>query len=65
MEHGKPDAYLAPKCSLENCQWYEEPYFAGVAISIDGFCHKIPGGTSISHYRSNQNFVESQFNVSV
>jgi hypothetical protein len=28
------------------------------------FCHKVPGGTSISNYRSNQGFVESQFNIS-
>jgi hypothetical protein len=29
------------------------------------FCHKFPGRASLSHYRSNQGFVESQFNVSV
>jgi hypothetical protein len=28
------------------------------------FCRKFPGGISINHYRSNQSFVESQFNVS-
>jgi hypothetical protein len=29
--------YLAPMCTLENHQWWEEPSFAGAAISIDGF----------------------------
>jgi hypothetical protein len=36
MEHGKIDAYLAPKLALESCQWCKESYVAGAAISIDG-----------------------------
>jgi hypothetical protein len=27
-------------------------------------CHKFPGGRSISHYGSNERFVEGKFNVS-
>jgi hypothetical protein len=41
-EHEKLYAYLAPMCALGNCQWYKEPYFAGTAISIDGFLPQIP-----------------------
>jgi hypothetical protein len=41
-EHGKPHAYLAPTCALENCQCCEELYFASAAISIDGFRLQIP-----------------------
>jgi hypothetical protein len=29
-------------CALENCQWCEEPCFAGAAISKDGFLPQIP-----------------------
>jgi hypothetical protein len=41
-------------CALENCQWCEEPYFAGAAISVEGFLPQIP-----SHYRykESENFV--------
>jgi hypothetical protein len=50
-------------CASENWYWCGEPYFAGSAISIGGFRLKFPGGASISKNRSNQGFVESQFNV--
>jgi hypothetical protein len=29
-----------------------------------GICRKSPGGTSVSHYKPNETFVEGQFNVS-
>jgi hypothetical protein len=29
-----------------------------------GICRKFPGGTSLSHHRSNESFVEGQFNNS-
>jgi hypothetical protein len=28
-----------------------------------GICRKLPGGTNISHYGSNECFVDGQFNV--
>jgi hypothetical protein len=64
-EFGKPHAYRGPMCASENYLWCGEPYFAGAAISVSEILHKFPGGASISHYRSNKGFVESQFNVSV
>jgi hypothetical protein len=64
MEFEKPYASHESGCSLEICQWCGEPCFAGAAISIDVYQPQFPGGTSISHYRSNQGFVEGQFNVS-
>jgi hypothetical protein len=33
---GKPQAYHKLVCTLENCQWCREPYFAGTALSFDG-----------------------------
>jgi hypothetical protein len=51
MEHGKLHAYLEPMCALENSQWFEETYFAGAAISIDGFLPQIP---VLDKYRSLQ-----------
>jgi hypothetical protein len=35
-------AYRGPVCTSEDCQWYREPYFAGVAISVDRFLPQIP-----------------------
>jgi hypothetical protein len=34
-----------------------EPCVAGTAISVDGFCRKLPGGASISHYTPTECFV--------
>jgi hypothetical protein len=42
MAYEKPYAYLKPMCSLENCQWCEEPYFAVFAISIADILRQIP-----------------------
>jgi hypothetical protein len=58
MEFGKPYAYRGMMCASGNCQWCEKPYFAGTAISVMVFCSKFPGETIVSHYRSNQGFVE-------
>jgi uncharacterized protein (DUF433 family) len=35
-----------------------KPYFAGAAISVREILPQIPGGASISDYRSNLDFVE-------
>jgi hypothetical protein len=40
MEFGKPHVYRGPMSASGNCQWWEEPYFAGAAISIDGFVNR-------------------------
>jgi hypothetical protein len=37
-----PHAYRRPMCTSQDCQWCGEPYFAGAAISIDGFLQQIP-----------------------
>jgi hypothetical protein len=64
-EFGKPHAYRKPMCTSENCPCCGESYFAGAAIQVGEILPQIfPGGASISHYRSNQGFVESQFNIS-
>jgi hypothetical protein len=41
-EFGKPHAYGEPMCTSENCQWWEEPYVAGAAISIGEILPQIP-----------------------
>jgi hypothetical protein len=40
-EFGKADAYRGPMFAPGNYQWCGEPYFAGVAISIDGLLPQI------------------------
>jgi hypothetical protein len=49
MEFEKPYAFNELVCSLEICQWCEEPWFAGVAVLLDGYLLQFPGGTGISH----------------
>jgi hypothetical protein len=65
-EFEKPHAYREPMCASENCQWCGEPYFIGavISVSVGDILPQIPSGASIGHYRYNQRFVESQFNVS-
>jgi hypothetical protein len=60
MTSGKPYAFLEPVCAFEKCHWWGVPCFAGAA----GICRKFPGGTGISHHRSDESFVKDQFNDS-
>jgi hypothetical protein len=64
MEFGKPHAYRGPICTSGDCQLCGEPYFAGAAISIDDFMPQIPKRDKHKSNKSNQCFVEGQFNVS-
>jgi hypothetical protein len=38
-------------------------FFQALQFEEMDVCHKFLGGTSISHYRPNESFVEVQFNV--
>jgi hypothetical protein len=52
-ERGKSYAYLAPMCALENCQWWEDPYFVGAAVirHSRSWSHFLTDGQSISMSR--------------
>jgi hypothetical protein len=49
MKLGKPHAYRALKCPLENCQWYKE-FVVGATTSADGLLPQVS--------RPNESFVE-------
>jgi hypothetical protein len=56
---------IADQCApreFANCA--ENLILSALQLQEMSFCRKFPGGTSISHYRHNQGFVEGQFNVS-
>jgi hypothetical protein len=60
-EVGKPCANHELVWALEICQLCGDPCFAGAAVSLVGYQRKFPVGTSISHHRPNECFVEDQF----
>jgi hypothetical protein len=57
-EGWKPCANHRPVCTLENLQWCGEPCFVGPVILSGGCLPQIPSWASISHYWSNQCFME-------
>jgi hypothetical protein len=53
-----------PVHASENYHDVENTVLQTLQFHYMGICLKFPGGTSISHYRPNKNFVEGQFSVS-
>jgi hypothetical protein len=63
-EFGKPRENRGPVCASGDCQLCGELVLQALQLQQMSFCRKFPGGTSISHYRPNQGFMEGQFNIS-